>query len=517
MKSLKTFPLAATVVTVLTVTGCQRSTPETDSPDAVTTNSTVSDLSDAAANDSEITNAIEVEYRVARGLTASDILVETDEGIVTLSGTVDNLLAFDRAKRIAEMTKGVRAVVNNIEVQPPEISNDALVSDVQAALRADPATEAWEITVDVEDGTAMLGGTVESWQEKQLVSRVVKGVEGLTDIENNVRIDPADTRAAGEIAEEVRQALQWDVRIDSGSIDVSVENGDRVVLSGAVGSAFEKSLAEAKAYVAGVDAVDIEQLQVEAWARDTMTRDSTFTNATDSEIEAAIDDALLYDPRVSSFNIAVAVDNGVATLAGTVDNLKAKRAAAQDASNTMGIWQVENNINVEPEARPADSEISQNIKASLRRDPYLEAEDVEISVSDGIVTLNGVVDSYFEKWEAGDLAALSEGVVSVINDIEVDYELLSYDTYFYDWNPILMDYDVAIVTKSDPELVEDIENQMIWSPMVEYQDVEVSANNGIVMLTGQVDSQFEKMQATEEAYEAGAKEVINNLEIPGNN
>nr|WP_281167018.1 BON domain-containing protein [Baaleninema simplex] len=97
-------------------------------------------------------------------------------------------------------------------------------------------------------------------------------------------------------------------------------------------------------------------------------------------MEAAIEDASSYDPRLSSFEIGVEVDNGVAVLAGTVDNLKAKLAAAQDASNTMGVWQVENNIDVEPETRPSDAEISQNIEASLRRDPYLEVGEIDVSV-----------------------------------------------------------------------------------------------------------------------------------------
>ncbi|WP_375339024.1 BON domain-containing protein [Baaleninema simplex] len=48
-----------------------------------------------------------------------------------------------------------------------------------------------------------------------------------------------------------------------------------------------------------------------------------------------------------------------------------------------------------------------------------------VSVNDGIVTLNGLVDSYFEKWEAGNLAALSKGVVAVVNEIEVDYGCIS--------------------------------------------------------------------------------------------
>ncbi|PPT08709.1 hypothetical protein CKA32_000548 [Geitlerinema sp. FC II] len=76
-----------------------------------------------------------------------------------------------------------------------------------------------------------------------------------------------------------------------------------------------------------------------------------------------------------------------------------------------------------------------------------------------------------------------------------------------------MDYDIAIATKSDVELAEDIERQMRWSPIVESRNIEVSVNNGVAMLTGKVDSPFESMKATEEAYEAGAIDVTNELEF----
>ncbi|MEQ9232499.1 BON domain-containing protein [Coleofasciculus sp. E2-BRE-01] len=90
-----------------------------------------------------------------------------------------------------------------------------------------------------------------------------------------------------------------------------------------------------------------------------MIRKQMYADVTDAEIQDAVKDALLYDPRVASFNVNVAVDNGEVMLTGNVDNLKAKNAAAQDASNTVGVWNVENQINVEPV-----DEVSQSDKLS---------------------------------------------------------------------------------------------------------------------------------------------------------
>lgn len=474
---------------------------------------TVDEANISLYSNADISEAVNAEYRVARGISAEEVYVESNEGIVQLSGTVDNLLAFDRAQRIAEMVKGVRSVVNNIEIKPPSIEDDALQADISAALDNDPAVEAWEVEAEVRNGIAILDGTVESWQEKQLVSRTVKGVEGAIGIENNITIDYETIRATGEIEEEVKSALRWDARIDSGDIEVSVD-GDTVVLDGSVGSAFEKSLAESKAYVAGVQNVEVSNLTVTPATQERNLDDPGLqADVSDPEIEAAIEDALLYDPRVSSFDVTVSVNNGVVNLSGSVDNLKAKLAAAQDAMNTYGVWEVENNITVDPEGAISDAEIEENVQAAIERDPYLEPEQVNVAVSDGVVELDGAVDSYFEKWEAGDLAALTQGAVSVLNDLSVDYEIPNYQTYFYDWDPVLMDYDFEPMMRPDDVISEAIEQQLKWSPVVSSSGIQVDVSDGVATLSGNVDSQFASMTAAEEAYEGGAIDVVNDLQV----
>jgi osmotically-inducible protein OsmY len=67
--------------------------------------------------------------------------------------------------------------------------------------------------------------------------------------------------------------------------------------------------------------------------------------------------------------------------------------------------------------------------------------------------------------------------------------------------------------KADPQMLRDVEDQLWWSPFVDADDVDVSVDEGIVTLTGTVESWSEWVDAQDNAYEAGAILVDNHLEI----
>ena len=71
--------------------------------------------------DHDITAAIERLYSRPQGVTATWIDVSTTEGIVTLKGFTDNLLSLERAEEIAKLVRGVRGVVNELEIRTPEV------------------------------------------------------------------------------------------------------------------------------------------------------------------------------------------------------------------------------------------------------------------------------------------------------------------------------------------------------------------------------------------------------------
>lgn len=71
-----------------------------------------------AVTDSAITTKIKGQLAADQGLSGFDIHVETNNGVVTLSGTVDTQAQRDNAEKIARTTDGVKGVTDNIKVAP---------------------------------------------------------------------------------------------------------------------------------------------------------------------------------------------------------------------------------------------------------------------------------------------------------------------------------------------------------------------------------------------------------------
>ncbi len=205
-----------------------------------------------------------------------------------------------------------------------------------------------------------------------------------------------------------------------------------------------------------------------------------------------IEDAFVYDPRVHAFNVNAEVEYAMVTLTGTVDNLKAKRAAEQDARNTMGVVRVKNLIRVRPETAREDAEIAESIRKGIRRHAYLERFEITVTVRNAKAYLRGSVDSRFEKELAGDVAARVNGVAAVHNAIQVEYT-----------PPESPDWEIA----------EDIRSQLFWSPFVDGDDVTVSVVDGVATLFGTVEDWRESQAAETNAVQGGAERVVNKLKV----
>ncbi len=468
--------------------------------------------------DRNITDAIEDELLFDSAVPAHKIDVRTNEGIPTLTGTVTNIMAKQRAGRLAETVKGVRSVINRIKVTPPEDRSDATIrNDVIAALAYDPAADSYELDVSVEDGVVTLEGTVESWQEKQLAMNVAKGVRGVTALKDAIIVSYEQDRTDAEIAAEVRGALKWDALVDHSLITVEVDDGE-VTLDGTVGSAAEKRQARYDAWVVGVTDVDATGLAIQDWAKDDRMQRKSFPIKSSDEIKDAITDALVYDPRAFSFNIDVDVAGSAVTLRGKVDNMLAKRAAEQVARRTTGVTAVTNRIKVRQDAELSDEKIAANVRKALLRDPVADRFEITVSVVDNTAYLYGDVDTYYEKSRAHDAAATAKGVTNVRNQLDVEYtdEPLVYDPYVVEYNPYTFDwydYEPYYTFATDAEIRDDIQGELWWSPFVDEDQVNVSVDNGVATLTGEVDTYSEREAARENAYEGGATWVIDKMTV----
>jgi osmotically-inducible protein OsmY len=143
---------------------------------------------------------------------------------------------------------------------------------------------------------------------------------------------------------------------------------------------------------------------------------------TDTRLTDAVIANLDRDPRIpESLEIAVAADDGLVTLRGTVESFSQRRAAAQDAKKVDGVYDVDNQLNVSLTGanRRDDDEIRGAALQGLIWDVDVPSDFVDVKVDDGWVTLKGNVSYQFESDAAYDDVASLYGVLGVTNEIVV--------------------------------------------------------------------------------------------------
>ena len=468
---------------------CDRSSSSPPQPTPVTAASmAASPKTLAPISDLEITHAIERHMQDERVLRPAHVRVAVTQGIASLSGQVDSLLAKERSVAVAETIKGVRSVVDQVTVTPVMRTDQELRSDVTKELRKDPATRPFTVGVDVKDGQVKLTGMTDSWQQKKLFADVTKEVPGIKGIDNAIVVHFTTDRPASEIAADVKHRIANDVWLDSNVLTTTVA-GHTVKLSGTVASVDQKTRARSDAWVAGVDAVDDTGVVVDWFVHNDQRRIIDAPLVSDPQIADAVRDALRLDPRFRTLMPQVAVNGGIVALTGTVDGAKARRAAERDANDTVGVWRVNNEVLVQPSGKPTDGDLERSVKRALSEDLLLrDGKSVQVSSSKGKIVLNGAVASDFERFDAIEDALSVPGVAAV---------------------------DVGLVVKHTPaEIKAATEDRLFWDPRVERDRVTVSVGpDGVATLTGTLDAWSEIKAASDDALRGGAARVINVLAL----
>lgn len=460
--------------------------------------------------DEGIRQAVTEKLGKLDGLDASNLTVAVSGRTVTVQGKLDHLPAGDRVLEAIQAVRGVDNVITSFAVEPQKRSDEAIRQDVRDSLAFDPVTSLATLEVSVENGRVTLDGTVRTWSEKQLAAWLAGDVRGVREIRNRIAV-PSSDRTDEELARSIRRRWATDPMV-SDDLTVDVRDG-KAVLRGEVRSALERRWAVADARALGVSEVDTSGLRVNpdrgGSARAAMT---------DDEIREAIASGYLHDPRVFSFNPRIEVEQGRVTLSGSVSNLKAKQAAVQLARSTAGVTEVRDHLSVRTDARPAD-QVAAELRRAFQRSQLVDAPGLTVQVQEGRATLRGTVDSAFEKWAAGDIAARGRGISAVDNQLKVEpapaEPVAATDSYYYPWHssPAPWTHTREPRSKSDAELLEDVRSQLFWSPFANAENILVSVKDGTVTLRGEVGSWMARGAAADNAYQAGARRVDNRLSV----
>ncbi|AVT30463.1 ornithine aminotransferase [Plantactinospora sp. BC1] len=123
----------------------------------------------------------------------------------------------------------------------------------------------------------------------------------------------------------------------------------------------------------------------------------------------------------------------------------------------------------------SDTDIQRDVLAELAWDARVRASEVGVSVSSGIVTLTGWVDSYAKKWAAERIAHRIRGNRAVANDIEVRLS--------------------GTAERTDTDIATAASRALEWDAFVPVGRIQVTAANGWLTLRGEVERGYQKRAA----------------------
>jgi osmotically-inducible protein OsmY len=182
--------------------------------------------------------------------------------------------------------------------------------------------------------------------------------------------------------------------------------------------------------------------------------------------------------------IDVQVDDAIVTLEGKTGNLLEKEHAVIHARYQPGVRAVIDRLTVTPQRR-ADAEVQSDVEQALVDDPATDAFEVKPRVEEGVVTLEGSVDSETEKELAAKVSAGVGGVRRVQNELAV----------------------ATTLARTDMEISADIRGRLLADPLVDASGVTVRVTDGRAELWGRVPTAEERARVLWDAWVKGVRAV----------
>jgi osmotically-inducible protein OsmY len=295
--------------------------------------------------DETITQTISSLLRRDRIGTGERIDVFATQGIVTMTGRADNPLMRRRAAQLALTVRGVRSVINIIDIFPLGRMDAAIKKDILMAVRNTSSPGQDDLEIDVRNGYVFMSGKVNSQDAKVFCIKLAFGINGVKKIISHIELKDQHELTDDDIKANIKRRLLWNVWVDDNRIDIQVIEG-RVNLRGRVGSLAEKMAAHHEALMAdGTVYVENKNLIIDRTLHNKMRRHTTYSD-TDVAIKKALRDTFSQDPRLTTLKAEISVTSGIVTLNGCTNNLYCKRFVEQDAKNTVGVRIVKNNLKI---------------------------------------------------------------------------------------------------------------------------------------------------------------------------
>jgi len=455
-------------------------------------------LVSAAVTDDDITYNVADAFLTDRRVTGSGITPTTVNGVVTLSGTCDNLAAKTYAVKEAKKINGVLAVIDKVAVTPSYRSDSDITHAVRRRILNSAVIQSQWISVVCKDGIVTLTGTVDSFPQEYEAGLLASEVRGVKEVKNYISTKWSKSRSDLEIRSDAFSVLGRDVYLTGMPLSVSVQDGI-VTLSGTVGNAYEKDRAGDD--VRWIDNVaDLKNDISVDWSEDRGIKSNNETPS-DDLLKQTVRKLLDQDSRLVADDITIRTSFGEVTLDGSVRSDYEKQIAGRDVKNIVGFAWLVNNLVVRGDERE-DWAIQGDVDFNFDTDAVVEGFGLDVGVKRGIVTLTGKVNSWYQWSHAYDVASRVRGVRSVIDNIKVSE---TYDTNGSNWN-------------RDANLTKSIKSRLRsdWTTWWVADKINVTVRSGVATIDGDVNTWNERAEAADRTLKtSGVLEVDNRLTIKG--
>jgi osmotically-inducible protein OsmY len=213
---------------------------------------------------------------------------------------------------------------------------------------------------------------------------------------------------------------------------------------------------------------------------------------TDSELKRVVETALNGEVRLRGRDIDVAVEDGAVVLKGQLPELAEKRMAVNIVRRMREVGDVKDQLRLVSSTEMTDKQIQQHVEDGLQQERAIHDRQIQVAVTEGVVTLTGTLDNIEEKCLAGLIAWWVPGVTDCDNQIVIEPKM----------------------ELADDALLDVIRQAFEKDVLVNPDTIGVAVQDGTVTLMGSVGSEEERTAAEHDAYYIwGVQHVINRLEI----
>lgn len=276
-------------------------------------------------------------------MTGAQVSLVIQNGIAKLTGRVETLDQAERAADRVLATAQVRAVINEMLIDPKQAPTGDLTSAVRAALDQNKALDAKRIKISSKGDKVTLTGEVGTWDEQELARESVTTILGVRKIENHTEVVFDSVRTDLQIGEQIRQTIANDPLYSGLALTASVKDG-MVKLQGKIGSKGEYDRLVRCAFVTGVFEVNADHLTIDSDLKMEGVEDKHFTQ---DEMVSALDDAISQDVRIDQSLVHWKITEGVIVLSGKVPTEEMKAAVESTARGIPNVLAVRNEIRVD--------------------------------------------------------------------------------------------------------------------------------------------------------------------------